>query len=87
LKYRLEKEYSVTVKLEPLSYTCARWTVGDIPPEELVGTDNAMTVYDRRERPVLLLPNEWQAGWLAQRNKDVTFLESPPVGVEKLDGN
>lgn len=87
MKYRLEKEYNVTVNIEPLPYTTARWTEGDVPPDELVGADNAMVVYDRRERPVYLLPNVWQAGWLAQRNPKVTFLESPPLGVEQLEGN
>ena len=32
MKYRLEKEYNVTVNVEPISYTCARWTEGDVPP-------------------------------------------------------
>lgn len=87
MKYRLEKEYNVTVNVEPISYTCARWTEGDVPPEELIGLDNAMVVYDRRERPVYLLPNAWQAGWLEERNKDVVFLQSPPLGVARLEGN
>ena len=87
MKYRLENEYNVSVNLEPLGFTTARWTEGDVPPEELVGIDNAMVVYDRRERPVYLLPNAWQAGWLAQRNPKVKFLESPPLGVAELEGN
>ena len=87
MKYRLENEYNVSVNLEPLGFTAARWTEGDVPPEELVGIDNAMVVYDRRERPVYLLPNAWQAGWLAQRNPKVKFLESPPLGVAELEGN
>ena len=33
-------------------------------------TENKKTVY--------LLPNEWQAGWLVQRNPEVTFLDTPP---------
>ena len=86
MKYRLENEYNVSIQVEPLEYTVARWTEGDIPPEELVGIDNAKVVYDRRERPVYLLPNEWQAGWVAQRNPNVKFLESPPVGVSALEG-
>ena len=85
MKYRLENEYNVTVNLEPLGYTAARWTKGDIPPEELTGIDNAMVVYDRKKRPVYLLPNAWQAGWLAQRNPKVAFLESPPLGVADLE--
>lgn len=79
LKYRLEKEYNVTVRIEPLEYTCARWTKGNISPDKLIGTDNVMVVYDMKEQPVYLLPNAWQAGWFAQRNEDVTFLDTPPV--------
>lgn len=79
MKYRLENEYNVAVRLEPLPYTAARWTKGNLPPEDITGLDNALTVYDRKKRPVYLLPNEWQAGWLAQRNPKVTFLESPPL--------
>ena len=62
MKYRLENEYNVTVNLDLMEYTTARWTEGDVPPEELIGIDNALVVYDRRERPVYLLPNAWQAG-------------------------
>ena len=87
MKYRLENEYNVTVNLDLMEYKTARWTEGDVPPEELIGIDNALVVYDRRERPVYLLPNAWQAGWLEQRNPKVKFLESPPVGVAELEGN
>ena len=78
MKYRLENEYSVTVNIEPLPYTVARWTLQDVKPEELTGIDNAMVVRDRKEKTVYLLPNEWQAGWLVQRNPEVTFLDAPP---------
>lgn len=48
MKYRLENEYNVTVNLDLMEYTTARWTEGDVPPEELIGIDNALVVYDRR---------------------------------------
>ena len=38
MKYRLENEYNVSVNLEPLGFTAARWTEGDVPPEELVAS-------------------------------------------------
>jgi len=79
LKYRLQKEYNVDVRLEQLPYTTARWTENNTPPENLVGIDNALVVYDVKKRPVYLLPNEWQAGWLIERNPKVKFLESPPI--------
>ena len=79
LKYRLQKEYNVDVRLEQLPYTTARWTENNTLPEDLVGIDNALVVYDVKKRPVYLLPNEWQAGWLIERNPKVKFLESPPI--------
>jgi peptide chain release factor 3 len=79
LKYRLKKEYNVDVQLERLPYTTARWTESNAKPEDLVGIDNAFVVYDQKKRPVYLLPNEWQAGWLVERNPDIKFLESPPI--------
>ncbi len=82
MRYRLENEYNVDVRLDPLPYTTARWTKGNLPPEKLTGIDSALVVLDRKERPVYLLPNAWQAGWLIQRNPDVTFLETPPLGNE-----
>ena len=36
LKYRLQKEYNVDVRLEQLPYTTARWTENNTPPEDLV---------------------------------------------------
>ena len=79
LKYRLENEYNVDVQLNTLPYTTARWIEDGTDPKTVTGTDNAMTVYDKKNRPVFLLPNEWQAGWLAQRNPNVKFLVSPPM--------
>ena len=79
LRYRLEKEYNVDVRIESLPYTTARWTASNALPEDLVGTDNALVVYDAKKRPVYLLPNEWQAGWLVERNPNIEFLDTPPM--------
>lgn len=79
LTYRLKNEYGVDVRMEPLPYTAARWIKGNPSPDSVTGTDNAMVVYDKSKHPVYLLPNEWQAEWLAKRNPSISFLLSPPL--------
>lgn len=29
--------------------------------------------------PFILISNEWQMGWVVERNPDVTFLETPAL--------
>ena len=41
--------------------------------------DNAMIVKDNRGRLVVLISNEWQMGWVVERNPDVTFLHTPNI--------
>ena len=43
----------------------------------LKGIDNAMIVKDNRDRTVVLISNEWQMGWVQERNPDVTFFNDP----------
>lgn len=78
LQYRLQNEYNVTVELTPLPYTVARWVL-NTTPDKLTGLGTSMIVYDNRNRPVILLANEWQTNWLYERNPDAKFVASPPV--------
>lgn len=41
-----------------------------------------MFVYDMKDRPVLLVNNEWALGWIQDNNPD---LEMFPVPPEKQD--
>ena len=78
LQYRLQNEYNVTVELVPLPYSVARWAL-NATPEDLTGLGTSMIVYDSKQRPVILLANEWQTNWLTERNPGVTFVASPPI--------
>ncbi len=77
LQYRLKNEYGVDLLHNSLPYSVARWIDGDVKIEDLKGIENAMVVIDNRGRTVLLISNEWQMGWVIERNPDVVFLESP----------
>ncbi len=60
LLHRLEHEYGVEARLEPLPYRAARWVSG--PEEEIRrvarGYDCEL-VHDRSDRPLLLFRTEW----------------------------
>ncbi|MDY3982954.1 MAG: peptide chain release factor 3 [Veillonellaceae bacterium] len=77
LEYRLKNEYGVILENNQLPYSVARWVDGNVDIASLKGLDNAMTVIDNRGRTVILISNEWQMGWIQERNPDVTFLETP----------
>ncbi|EGS32246.1 MULTISPECIES: peptide chain release factor 3 [Megasphaera] len=78
LSYRLEHEYGVILEMNPLPYTVARWfTSIDHDYTELKNVDSAMLVKDHKQRLVLLITNEWQSNWIAERNPNFIFCASP----------
>lgn len=82
LNYRLKNEYNVDIMEHRLPYSVARWVDnenGDVNIATLKGLDNAMLVKDNRDRAVVLMPNEWQMGWVQERNPDVNFLKTPKI--------
>lgn len=81
LEYRLKNEYGVDIIMQHLPYEVARWIEKDdekLTPYSLRGADRAMFVLDNKERPVLLISNEWAIRWIMENNPDVTFLTVPP---------
>jgi peptide chain release factor 3 len=87
VQYRLEHEYGVKTRLEPLEFTVARWVCGGWPALEKVGRlFNCKTVRDAWDRPVLLFRNQWN---LQQLHDDHAALELSAVapvvsGVEPI---
>ena len=79
LQYRLKHEYGVDLVNNSLPYGVARWIDGEVDVNSLKGMDNAMIVKDNRSRLVVLISNEWQMGWVVERNPDVTFLHTPNI--------
>ena len=79
LEYRLKNEYNAQLAMTPLPFTVARWVCAENPEsiEKLKGLDNGMLVYDKKDRPVVLVNNEWALNWILQRNPDLQFLVVP----------
>ena len=87
VQYRLENEYGVQTRLEPLGFSVARWVVGGWPALEAVGRIfNCKTVRDAWDRPVLLFKNEWNLNQLREDHSDLELSAVAPVvsGVEPI---
>ncbi len=77
LKYRLENEYNVDIRLEPLPYEYIRWIVNkdEIDIAKLTGTSDMKKIQDLKGNPLLLFVNEWSVGMTLDRNKDLKLSE------------
>jgi len=76
LKYRLENEYNVEIKLENLPYEHIRWIVSkDTDLDKISGTSDMKKVKDMKGNPLLLFINAWSVGMTLDRNKGLELSE------------
>ncbi|MCR5654627.1 MAG: peptide chain release factor 3 [Lachnospiraceae bacterium] len=76
LKYRLENEYNVEIRLEPLPYEYIRWIANeDYDPGKINGTSDMKKVKDLKGRPLLLFAHEWSVGMVLDRNEGLELTE------------
>ena len=76
LKYRLENEYNVEIKLEPLPYEHIRWVESkDIDLKSINGTSDMKRVKDLKDNPLLLFVNPWSVGMTLERNPGLVLSE------------
>ncbi|CAI8166897.1 MAG: Peptide chain release factor 3 [Prochlorococcus marinus str. MIT 9215] len=87
VQHRLEHEYGVDTRLEPMGFQVARWVIGGWPALEKLGRIfNCKTVQDAWYRPVLLFKNEWNLNQLLEDHPDLKVSTVAPVvsGVEPI---
>lgn len=77
LKYRLENEYNVEIRLENLPYGHIRWIANkeEVDVAKLTGTSDMKKVKDMRGNPLLLFVNSWSVGMTLDRNKNLKLEE------------
>ena len=76
LKYRLENEYNVEIKLENLPYEYIRWIENkDIDLDRLTGTSDMKKIKDLKDNPLLLFVNQWSIGMTVERNEGLILSE------------
>jgi len=77
LKFRLENEYNVDIKLEPLPYEHIRWIENkdEVDLSKIVGTSDMRKVKDLKGNPLLLFVNSWSVGMVLDRNPGLVLAE------------
>ncbi len=77
--HRLEHEYGVRCRLEPISYRYPRWVVGPVAEiEHIAGEQGRMRLFDAWNNPVIIFESEWLLRSSMQRESPVEFLEAAP---------
>ena len=87
VQHRLENEYGVETRLEPMEFQVARWVRGGWPTLEKIGRIfNCKIVKDSWLRPVLLFKNEWNLNQLREEHPDIELSSVAPVvsGVDPI---
>lgn len=77
LKFRLENEYNVEIRLENLPYEHIRWIANkdEVKVDKIVGTSDMKKVTDLKGNPLLLFVNAWSVGMTQDRNPDLILTE------------
>jgi peptide chain release factor 3 len=80
LLHRLEHEYRVRARLDPLPYRYARWIEGDPKLIQMVtsGGHGRTLVHDSKGQPMILFDNEWTMRSTIEREKDLVFHDVSP---------
>ena len=87
VQHRLEHDYGVPTRLEPLGFTTARWVTGGWPALEALGRlFNCKAVRDSWNRPVLLFKNSWNLQQLQGDHPELDLAAVAPVvsGMEPI---
>jgi peptide chain release factor 3 len=80
VQFRLQNEYNVETRLEPLPYSVARWVDGGWDALEKAGRlFNTVTVKDSWSRPVLLFRNEWNCQQVEGDHPELKLSKTAPV--------
>ncbi len=76
LKFRLENEYNVDIRLENLPYEHIRWIENkDIDVEKIQGTSDMKKIMDMHGNPLLLFVNSWSVKMTLDRNEGLLLSE------------
>lgn len=76
LRYRLNHEYNVEIRMETMPHEHIRWIENDdINLDKLVGTSDMKKIKDLKERPLLLFVNSWSIRMTEERNDGLKLSE------------
>lgn len=76
LKFRMQTEYSVELKLSPIDLKVARWLKGKWDPEDFRHLASTKLLEDREGQPVLLFDNQHTLRWIEERHPELELAET-----------
>ena len=84
LKYRLENEYNVEIRMNSLPFELLRWIDTDnMDLKALDTTSDTKLVNDVRGNSLLLFCNEWSINWALEHNKGLKLAEFGGAKMEE----
>lgn len=76
LKYRLENEYNVEIRMETLPYEHIRWIENkEYDMTKLIGTSDMKKIKDLKGNPLLIWVNSWSIRMTQERNEGLVLSE------------
>ena len=77
LKYRLENEYNVEIRMDTLPYEHIRWIENkdEIDLAKLSGTSDMKKIKDLKDNPLLIFVNSWSVNMVLERNEGLKLSE------------
>ncbi|MEF9915768.1 MAG: peptide chain release factor 3 [Lachnospiraceae bacterium] len=76
LKYRLENEYNVEIRMDQLPFEHIRWIENeDVNLDKIVGTSDMKKIKDLKDRPLLLFVHNWSIKMTLDRNDGLLLSE------------
>ncbi len=77
LKYRLQSEYNVEIRMDKLPYEHIRWieNKSEIDVNRIQGTSDMKKIMDLKGNPLLLFINSWSVGMVLDRNPGLKLSE------------
>jgi len=82
VKHRLESEYGATSRLEPASWSMARWIISNEPDEAIAIPSGVQMAKDSHGQRVLLFPDAWHLNYFVQKNEKVELSAYPPKALD-----
>lgn len=76
LKYRLESEYNVEIKLEILPYKLARFIRNESNPDKINKITDMKLLEDVKQNLVVLFSNEWNVKTFTDRNENLELTDT-----------
>ena len=76
LRFRLENEYGVEIRMDPMPHEYIRWvTSPDTDVARINGTSDMKRIKDLKGNPLLLFIHEWAVNTVLDKNKGLELSE------------